>query len=178
MATWRPEWALAYQVGGRRGWDAVLRAGFGTFYDLGQGSLGGVTSYFPYGATKVIQPSPAPFPLSAQDAAPPAFSLRPPVNTIIVADPGLKLPRTYQWNVALEQSIGKQPEHLGDLRRRIGARPASRHAISTTRMRIFSSSPSLTIRRRSDYHALQLRFQRRLSRGLQGHGIVHARAFD
>ena len=78
------------------------------FYDLGQGSLGGVTSYFPYGASKIIQPSPTPFPLSAQDAAPPAVhaqsagehdSASPTAN--------LKLPRSYQWNVALEQSLGR-----------------------------------------------------------------------
>ena len=28
------------------------------------------------------------------------------MSTILVADPNLKLPRTYQWNVALEQSLG------------------------------------------------------------------------
>jgi len=31
---------LAYQLAGIRNWGAVLRAGFGIFYDLGQGSLG------------------------------------------------------------------------------------------------------------------------------------------
>src|SRR5262249_38691697 len=67
-----PRLGLAYQLGGRPNWGATLRAGFGVFYDLGQGSLGGVSSYFPYGATKIIQP--APFPLSPQDAAPPALT--------------------------------------------------------------------------------------------------------
>src|SRR6185503_13484756 len=85
-----PRLGLAYQFRGIRNWDATLRAGFGIFYDLGQGSLGGVSSFFPYGATKIIA-SPA-FPLSAQNAAPPAFSINPPVVTIVVADPHLKLP--------------------------------------------------------------------------------------
>ena len=40
-----------------------------------------------------------PFPLSPQDAAPPPFSVNPPVPIIIVSDPHLKLPRTYEWNV-------------------------------------------------------------------------------
>ncbi len=101
-----PRIGIAYQLGGIRNWGAAIRAGFGIFYDLGQGSLGGVSSFFPYGATKIISPAPVPFPLSAQDAAPPATTVNPPVVTILVADPHLKLPRTYQWNLALEQSIG------------------------------------------------------------------------
>jgi hypothetical protein len=73
-----PRVGVAYRLGRRTEWEATVRAGAGVFYDLGQGSLGGVTSYFPYGSSKLIQPSPAPFPLSAQDAAPPAFRLNPP----------------------------------------------------------------------------------------------------
>ena len=99
-----PRIGLAYQFGGIRNWGAVLRAGFGIFYDLGQGSLGGVSSFFPYIADKNFSPSP--FPLSPDDAVPPALNSHPPVSTMLVAEPHLKLPRTYQWNVALEQSIG------------------------------------------------------------------------
>jgi TonB dependent receptor len=162
-----PRVGVAYQIGGRSGWDAVLRAGFGTFYDLGQGSLGGVTSYFPYGATRVIQPSPVPFPLSPQDAAPPAFSLNPPVNTMIVADPGLKLPRTYQWNVALEQSIGRSQSLSATY---IGA--AGRDLLRVSNLSNpnpdFQSVSVTDNSGSSDYHALQIRYQRRLSRGVQG----------
>src|SRR5262249_34284899 len=99
-----PRLGVAYQLGAKPNWSAGLRAGVGLFYDLGQGSLGGVSSYFPYGATKLIQP--APFPLSPQDTLPPAFVFTPPVNNILVADPHLKLPKSYQWNVALDQSLG------------------------------------------------------------------------
>ncbi|HET9831919.1 MAG TPA: TonB-dependent receptor, partial [Vicinamibacterales bacterium] len=162
-----PRVGVAYQIGGRSGWDAVLRAGFGTFYDLGQGSLGGVTSYFPYGATRVIQPSPVPFPLSAPDAAPPAFSLNPPVNTMIVADPGLKLPRTFQWNVALEQSIGRSQSLSATY---IGA--AGRDLLRVSNLSNpnpdFQSVSVTDNSGNSDYHALQIRYQRRLSHGVQG----------
>jgi hypothetical protein len=96
-----PRIGIAYQL--RRGshWDSVLRSGFGVFYDLGYGSLGGAPFYFPFEAVRVIPG--AKFPLSAQDAAPPPFSFNPPVPTIIVADPHLRVPRTYQcgmwrWN--------------------------------------------------------------------------------
>src|SRR4029077_11459705 len=66
-----PRLGVAYQLRGTQNWTAVLRAGFGIFYDLGQGSLGGVSSYFPYSVSKFL-PSPTPFPLSPQDSSPPA----------------------------------------------------------------------------------------------------------
>src|SRR5262249_2121574 len=98
-----PRLGLAYELGGGPSWAATLRAGFGIFYDLGQGSLGGVSSYFPYSASKNFFGSP--FPLSADGAAPPTLTTAPPVDTMLVADPHLKLPRSYQWNVAWEQSL-------------------------------------------------------------------------
>jgi hypothetical protein len=161
-----PRLGLAWQLGGRPNWSATLRAGAGVFYDLGQGSLGAVSSYFPYIATKTITPAPVPFPLSAQDAAPPAITVNPPVTGIQVADPHLKLPRSYQWNIAMEQSLGiSQSLSLSY----IGA--IGRDLLRVTNL--FNVNPNFqsvaltTGTATSDYHALQLKFQRRLSRGLQ-----------
>jgi len=171
-----PRVGVAYQLGGRPEWDATVRAGAGVFYDLGQGSLGGVTSYFPYGTTKIIQPSPAPFPLSAQDAAPPAFTINPPVNTILVADRNLKLPRSYQWNVAFEQSLGRSQSLSATYLAAIG-----RDLLRVTQ--IVNPNPDFQFigltdnSATSDYHALQLKFQRRLSHGLQAlvsYSLSHA----
>ena len=68
------------------------------------GSLGGATSYFPYiSSRRSIR---RPFPLSTAERGSAAVAESPPVSTILVADPHLKLPRTYQWNVALEQPLG------------------------------------------------------------------------
>ncbi|HET6891531.1 MAG TPA: TonB-dependent receptor, partial [Pyrinomonadaceae bacterium] len=159
-----PRIGLAYQLGGIRNWDAVVRAGFGIFYDLGQGSLGGVSSFFPYSSSKDF--SFAPFPLSPQNASPPALTADPPVSTIVLADPHLKLPRTYQWNFAVEQSIGTSQSLSVTY---IGA--IGRDLLRTTTL--INPNPnfqfvSLTDNSAtSDYHALQLKFQRRLSRGLQ-----------
>ncbi len=159
-----PRVGLAYQFRGIRDWDAVLRSGFGMFYDLGQGSLGGVASFFPYLVSKTL--ALAPFPLSPQNAAPPVPTLNPPVSTILVADPHLKLPRTYQWNVALEQSIGNNQSLSSTYVAAIG-----RDLLRTTQL--FNPNPnfqSVVITDNSatsDYHALQIKFQRRLSRGLQ-----------
>jgi hypothetical protein len=162
-----PRLGLAYQLGERPNWEATLRAGFGIFYDLGQGSLGGISSFFPYIATKIIQPTPTPFPLSPQNAAPPAFTVNPPVVTILVADPHLRLPRSYQWNIALEQSIGSSQSlsltYIGAIGRDL-LRTTKLFNVNPNFQSVILTDNSAT----SDYHALQLKFQRRLSRGLQG----------
>jgi hypothetical protein len=159
-----PRLGIAWQLGGRPNWSTILRAGSGIFYDLGQGSLGGVSSYFPYSAVKTIQP--APFPLSAQAAAPPAITVNPPVSTILVADPHLKLPRSYQWNIALEQSMGRSQSvsltYVGALGRDL-LRVTELFNVNPNFQSVVLTSNSAT----SDYHALQFKFQRHLSRGLQ-----------
>src|SRR5262245_54039277 len=160
-----PRVGLAYQLRERPNWAAVLRAGFGIFYDLGQGSLGGVTSYFPYSARKNFFSSP--FPLNAEDASPPALTTDLPVSTILIADPHLKLPRSYQWNVALEQSMGSSQTlsltYLGAVGRDL-LRPINLFNVNPDFQFVSVTDNSAT----SDYHALQVKFQQRLWRGLQG----------
>lgn len=162
-----PRIGLAYQFRGIRNWDAAVRAGFGIFYDLGQGSLGGVSSFFPYSADKNFPSSP--FPLSPQQAAPPALTTNLPAATMLVADPHLKLPRTYQWNVAVEQSIGNNQSlsatYVGAIGRQL-LRVTNLFAVNPSFDFIALTDNSAT----SDYHALQVKFLRRLSRGLQAVG--------
>lgn len=159
-----PRFGLAWQLRESPNWGTTLRAGFGMFYDLGQGSLGGVSSFFPYNADRNF--APGAFPLSPQNAAPPAFTTNPPVSTILVADPNLKLPRTYQWNVALEQAIGSSQSlsvtYIGATGRDL-LRVVNLLDVNPNFQFVAVTDNSAT----SDYHALQLKFQRRLSRGLQ-----------
>lgn len=160
-----PRLGLSYQLRERSDWGSVFRAGGGIFYDLGSGSLGGVSSYFPYSATKVL--SLWPFPLSPQDAAPPLLTVNPPALNILVADPNLKLPRTYQWNIALEQSLGSSQSlsltYVGavgrDLLRSTVLNPAS--AGNPDFDFVFLTDNSAT----SNYNALQLKFQRHFWKG-------------
>jgi carboxypeptidase family protein/TonB-dependent receptor-like protein len=162
-----PRIGLAYQFDGMRNWGAVLRAGFGVFYDLGQGSLGGVSSFFPYNVSRNFVPGA--FPLNPQDALPPVLTTDPPVSTIFLADPQLKIPRTYQWNVALEQSIGSSQSlsltYIGAIGRDL-FRVTKLFNVNPNFQSVVLTDNSAT----SDYHALQLKFQRRLSRGLQALG--------
>jgi hypothetical protein len=159
-----PRAGIAYQLRQGSNWGTVLRGSLGTFYDLGYGSLGGVSSYFPYEAVKVFAASE--FPLSPQDAAPPAFSVSPPVPTIIVADPHLKLPRTYQWNVAGEQALGDNQilslTYIGAIGRDL-LRATGLSNVNPNFGLIALTGNTGT----SDYHALQIKFQRRMSHDLQ-----------
>lgn len=159
-----PRIGVAYKLLEKRDWSTVLRAGFGVFYDLGQGSLGGVSSSFPYSADRSL--SSVSFPLSQQNASPPVLTTNPPLNTIFVADPHLKLPRSYQWNVAIEQSIGNSQSlsltYLGAIGRDL-LRVTTLFNANPNFLSIGVTDNSAT----SDYHALQLKFERRLSHGLQ-----------
>jgi hypothetical protein len=90
----------------------------------------------------------------------------PPVSNILVADPHLKLPRIYQWNVALEQSIGKDQTvsltYIGTVGRDL-LRVTNLFNVNPNFQFVGLTTNSAT----SDYHALQIKFERRLSRGLQ-----------
>jgi len=159
-----PRVGIAYQLRQSGNRDTVLRGGFGTFYDLGYGSLGGASSYFPFDVQNIY--SPTPYPLSAQQAAPPVPTTNLPANDLVIADPNLKLPRTYQWNVALEQALGPTQSlsvtYIGTIGRDllrttnlVGANP------NFPFVNVTSNTAT------SDYQALQVKFQRRFSQGLQ-----------
>ena len=159
-----PRVGAAYQLREGSNWGSVLRAGFGTFYDLGTGEVGGAGSYFPFHTDTILVN--VPVPLSPQNAAQPPLTTNPPVNTMFATDPHLKLPRTYEWNVALEQSIGDSQSlsvtYVGAL---------GRDLLRVTNL--FNQNPNFLFisvtdnSARSYYNALQLKFQRRLSHGLQ-----------
>ncbi len=168
-----PRVGIAYQLGSNPNWGALLRGGFGIFYDQGYGSLGITSAFFPFNAARIIAPSSCStgntgvcFPLSAQNATPPAFGTSPPVVTIVVPNSHLKLPRTYEWNAALEQSLGMSQSlsltYVGAIGRDL-LRTTILSNPNPDFMNVYLTDNTAT----SDYHALQVKFQRRLSQGLQ-----------
>jgi Carboxypeptidase regulatory-like domain/TonB-dependent Receptor Plug Domain len=158
-----PRIGLAYQLSSTPGKETVLRGGFGVFYDLGSGSLGGAGAAFPYTTTKILEN--VPFPLTQEQAAPLPFTLDITASGgAFVADRNLRLPRTYQWNIALEQSFSANQTLTTTYAAAVGRRLLRAENIITP------SGFYLNLTRNtatSDYHALQLQFQRRLSRGVQ-----------
>ena len=168
-----PRIGLAYQLAEGTNWNAVVRGGFGIFYDLGYGSLGGVSSYFPFSAQTNVASSQCPsgvtgvcFPLSVQNSAPPPITTDLPVNTMLVADPHLKLPRTYEWNVSFEQSLGSSQSLSLSYVGAVG-RDLLRNTDLVSPNSNFGFIGVTTNSATSDYQAMQIKFERRLSQGLQ-----------
>jgi carboxypeptidase family protein len=168
-----PRLGIAYQLRQATNWDTVLRGGFGIFYDLGYGSAGGASLLFPFNTARIIAPSLCPsgstgvcFPLSSQQAAPPAPTTNPPVASIYVVDPNLKLPQTYEWNIAVEQSLGASQSISFTY---IGAdgRELFRGTVLNNPNPNFGGVYLTDNSATSNYNALQVKFQRRLAKGLQ-----------
>lgn len=159
-----PRIGFAYRLSQHQGRESMFRGGFGIFYDLGSQTAGSSASTFPYVTTKSLVN--VPYPLDAAIAAPIPFSINPSGSTINAFDPNLKLPRTYQWNLTFEQSLGTNQTfsaaYVGALGRRL-----LRDDRLTNPNPSFSRVEILRGNGKSDYHSLQLQLQRHLSRGLQ-----------
>jgi hypothetical protein len=107
------------------------------------------------------------FPLTPAAAAPPAVSRDNVMASGVYAfDPHLQLPYALQWNLALEQALGTQQKlslsYIGS---------AGRSLLQTANLNNpnanFASAQLIANTATSDYDALQLQFQRRLSHGLE-----------
>jgi len=158
-----PRIGVAYQLLQKKGRETTLRGGFGVFYDSGFGAIANAfANSFPNRLTKVLRN--VQFPLDPAAAAPPTLSLTPD-SVIAGVDPKLKLPYTLQWNFAVEQSLGSDQTVSASYVAAVGRRLLRNGLLFNA-----SGSPVALATRNedtSDYHALQLQFQRRLARGLQ-----------
>ena len=173
-----PRVGLAYQLFQTSGRETVLRGGFGLYYDLGSGVIASIGGGFPYSRTRFSGATP--FPLSTVAALPPVFNLNPPFTSLVRAvEPNLKLPRVYQFNAAVEQSLGTNQTITATYVGAVGRRLLRQESIAQPNAN-FSSSVFVTRNAAtSDYHALQLQFQRRLSRGFQAlASYTFAQSFD
>ena len=165
-----PRVGAAYQLSRGTGRETILRGGVGIFYDLGTGVLGSAVNNYPYVRSKPFTFF-VPYPLTVAAATPLPFSPQPPFPVpiiVTVADPELKLPRTYQWNFAIEQSLGANQTISASY---VGA--AGRSLLRQERLTpplVSSTFSQVRVTRNaatSNYHALQVQFQRRLTAGLQ-----------
>jgi hypothetical protein len=174
--TWHnlaPRVGLAANISDKKGFERVLRAGFGIFYDLGAGSLGQAFAGFPNRQETDFILQGLPFPIPANIAAPPPFTTSIPpggVTLSFASEPDLQLPRTYQWNVAIEQSLGGNQSLTATYVAAIGRQLLREFDLfrpnpSFNTVLVFQNSAT------SDYHALQVQYQRRLSCGLQALGF-------
>jgi hypothetical protein len=104
LANFAPRFGLVYSLT-KKG-DFVLRAGGGTFYDLSVGSSAQLAVSFPNIASAQYAGVSAPISNGAQYL--PVVSLTPPYSFVTGVARNLKLPRSYQWNVALEKAFSQK----------------------------------------------------------------------
>lgn len=143
---------------------AVLRAGWGLYYDLGLGPAASIGAYFPNSASAFN--TNVSFPVTDPSSYIPAISTQPPYGLVQAVDPNLKLPRSYQWNVALEKSIGNNAfsaTYVGQAGRNL-LRNEAMYPPSAD----FSSAFQLSTNdAHSNYTALQVQYRRPLTNRVQ-----------
>ena len=164
-----PRFGLSYQLSNQQGRETMLRGGVGIFHDLGNGAAGNAfVGSYPFTAIKIL--SNVPFPLSASNSAAPILGPNPTSSdTTYVFDPELKLPRIYQWNLSIEQSLGVNQTITSSYVAAVGRR-LLRQGVIRTSPTIPGNILIATNDATSDYHALQMQFRRRLARGFQALG--------
>jgi outer membrane receptor protein involved in Fe transport len=163
-----PRVGVAYQLRNSRHYETVLRGGFGLFYDTGnalasQGLSGGVG----FGSNQVLGGVPLP-----QLPAPGPPSTSSPYNATVSAfDPNLRLPYTREWNVTVGQALGEGQNlnisYVGAQGRRLTYLTFFDLSAINPNFALGNGLNLIKNGSSSDYDALQVQFQRRLTRGLQ-----------
>ena len=123
---------------------------------------------YPYGAFQFVFGTTYPFDPST--AGPPPITIAglsaPGSAPITAFDPHLVLPYTLQWNLSLEQALGKQQAVSVSYVGSAGRRLIQTATVSSPNAN-FNSAYLVTNAASSDYEALQLQFHRQLHDGLQ-----------
>ena len=163
-----PRFGVAYEISQSPRWERVLRGGFGVFYDLVSAETGNAfINLFPpfannqnfFGAT---------FPFTAGQIAAPPIPPNASLSQFEAFNPNLKLPYALEWNVTFDQSLGPKQtlsvSYVGSSGRRL---------LETTEIVEPPTNPNISFAElidntsTSNYNALQLELDRRLSSGLQ-----------
>ena len=164
-ANFAPRVGLAYQL--TQAGDLVLRGGWGMFYGTSSGTSANLSFLFPNTASFLAFNQAVP--ITNLAAITPTFSLAPPFPSFSYGfSSDLKLPISYEWNVALEKTFGQRQAaisatYVGQVGRNL-LRVEDLNQPNSN----FSGTFLLTDNRdRSDFQALQVQYRRPLSAGVQ-----------
>jgi len=162
-----PRIGIAYQMTPK----TVLRGGFGLFYDLGYGgNLGSMAADFPNRNVAVTYGN-IPWDFSNPAFQFPALSTTiTPSTTLNAVDPHLKLPLTYQWNVAVERELGKNQSLSVTYLGANGQNLLRSDSIVPPGSVLDGGGGSVSVTRNGDvshYQAMQVQYKRRMVHGLQ-----------
>jgi hypothetical protein len=143
----------------------ILRGGFGIFYDLGFGQVASAYRLYPFFGSKNLSDVRYPFAPSVLQMPSPD----PPVS-IVMMDPQLRLPFTYQWNASVERALGTRQTFSIGYVAADGRRLLRRERYNINLVEWPTTTTGVFINKNqsySDYRSVQFQFQRRLHRGLQ-----------
>jgi hypothetical protein len=159
-----PRLGIAYSLTEKG--DFVVRLGGGVFYDLGAGGASALALSFPNSANGSL----AMVSLPLADPTPflPTLSRQPPFpNGVVAYSPDLKLPRSYQWNLALEKSFGGRQVVSATYLGQAGRDLLRQEALFQPNPNFLGDFLLWQEDAFSNYHALQLQYRRPLASGLQ-----------
>jgi len=163
-----PRLGVAWIADSRPGWETVVRAGGGVFFDTDNEEAAGGFGAVGFFANKSVAGASLPVPASAF-----AFSstATPPYSEVYAFPQHLQLPYTLEWSTSLEQSLGKAQtltiSYIGSNGRRLIDNPEYYLAsLNPNFESVYLIENGLT----SNYQALQTKFQRSVSRGFQALG--------
>jgi Carboxypeptidase regulatory-like domain/TonB-dependent Receptor Plug Domain/TonB dependent receptor len=158
-----PRLGIAWQANTLKNWATVIRGGGGVFFDTNNETALSAFQAFGFNAIGKYDSAPMPFTTAQQDIS---VSVAPPYTDLDVFPPHLQLPYTLEWNTAFEQELGQNNiatvSYLGSAGRRLSASQAL--DLSTIKPSFDEIYYVLGVT--SDYDALQAKFQRNVSKGV------------
>jgi hypothetical protein len=158
-----PRVGVAYRLDDKGNF--VIRGGWGIFYDLGTSIAPQLLSDFPNAANSAVFGVQLPVPNFS--SLMPTFSTQPPYGAVTAFDPALKLPYSYQWNVALERLFWEHQAISVTYVGQVGRRQSITELNAQPTTNFPSGYDLVTGVGSSDYHALQVQYKRPLYRGIQ-----------
>lgn len=161
----------AYLLRQKTGFETVLRAGFGFYYDLGsQNAFSGFSGH-PFLSQRDSYD--VQFPFAGEAVQPPPFgsATLQTWESLYALDPDLKLPLSLSWNAAVEQSLGSNQTITLSYVASAGRRLLATRNFNNVPPGLPRPNPNFgsilytANGPTSDYHSFQAQFQRRLSKG-------------
>ncbi len=166
-ANFAPRVGVAYQPFRDHG--TVIRAGFGSFYDLGYAFAGTALTpgNYPFSRSRILSNASITDPRLNEPVAP--LVLSPPYPRLFAYYDGYNLPYTLQYSFAIEQPFGNvnslSVSYVGAAGRRLASAESLRPQVLQNPQ--FTRVDAVSNDGYSDYNSLQMQFKRRMARGVQ-----------
>jgi hypothetical protein len=177
-----PRLGIAWQAHTTTDWATVVRSGGGVFFDTSNQLAAAAFAAFGFNTYTYLYSVPLPLTPAQQLTS---VSIAPPYSDLDFYPSHFQLPYTLEWNASVEQELGHNNlatiSYLGSAGKRLDALQELSLSQSNPSFGTVLSARGVT----SDYDALQAKFQRSVSKGLNAliaytwsHSIDYGSNFD